>query len=249
MRSYKSFIILVCMSLACGSDSSDGSFTLGDGEGFQSVSGSLASFAVNNDYLYALTNGGLEVFHLSPEGRPSLVSSVEVADDAETVFIYNDYLLFGSSTGMIIMDINSPANPTYVARVSHQTACDPVIARDDVAYLTIRNGSNCTQISQNLLIVYEISEINNPKEIRRINMIDPRGLGIVGDKLLVGEGRIGLKQFDISRADSPVFEIIYPDFEANDVIGLNNSVFILGSRSIEQLEMKDDTLVKISTIK
>ncbi|MEM9897280.1 MAG: hypothetical protein AAF789_13005 [Bacteroidota bacterium] len=243
------YILFLSMFIASCEDNSGDTLAFGDGSGAGAVSGSLASFAIVDDFLYVLTDRGLSVLDIRNE-QPAEITRIQVNTDAETIFRYGESLLLGTPTGLLIYDISNRASPTFVSSVAHQTGCDPVIAKDTLAYVTVRSGFTCNNATPvNTLLVVNIADLQNPKIINEIQMLSPRGLTISGDRLYVGEGDFGLKQFNIGTdATTPDYEAIYSEIATNDVIALENRLVTIGSQGVDQLEIDGDTLRLISSI-
>lgn len=248
-RNLKFEILLISALLfGCGGDDDGGSINIGDGSGATGIGGSLAGFSIVDDFLYLLTVDGLRILDIS-EQTPALVNSVSIVSRAETIFRYGENLLLGTQQGMIIYDISDRSNPIYISEVNHQTACDPVVAKDSVAFITIRSGITCNNIfPADQLIVVDISDLSAPVELKQIQMLSPRGMGIFGDKLFVAEGEFGIKEFDIDSLQDPLFSKIYDDVSANDIIILNENMIITGTDGILQYLILDDGLQFLSRV-
>ncbi|MEM9339432.1 MAG: hypothetical protein AAGA66_11935 [Bacteroidota bacterium] len=238
------FLILSC------DDSGNGSFSLGPGEGVQAISGSTTGFAVVDDYLYTLNGTGLTVFRISSDS-PTKVREITITETAETIFQYQNNLLIGTQGGMLIYNIDSRSNPTFLSSVFHQTACDPVIAKDDIAYVTIRTGLVCNtnRIDLNRLIVVDIEDVEAPVELTSLSMQNPRGLTISGNNLYVCEGKFGLKQFDISDKTNPMIEKSYANIPSNDVIALGSTLIVTSDEGISQFTIRNDELELLSSFR
>ena len=50
-------------------------------------------------------------------------------------------LFIGSQTGMFIYNLSNPDNPVQDGQFNHVRSCDPVIADEKYAYVTLRSGS------------------------------------------------------------------------------------------------------------
>lgn len=156
--------------------------------------GSLARFTVSGNYLYAVDASRLITYSIEQAGNPQQVKASEVGFDIETIFPYKDKLFVGSGEAMYVFSIANPANPVKIGMVSHIRACDPVVAHDSIAYVTVRSGSACGG-SLNALYVYDISNPQNPMEMNMLNMVEPYGLGWHEGYLYVCDGRDGLKVY------------------------------------------------------
>lgn len=242
------FFLLLLIFVSCANDDSGSSFELGDGSGL-SQSGSFSSYTIVDDFLYIIKNNTLITMSISTPENPIIEQSDPISAEAETLFKYENYLLIGTQTGVIIYDISLRSNPMYVSNYTHQTGCDPVIAKNGIAYITVRNGFGCNvQFESNRLIVVDISDVAVPIELEQIEMKNPRGLTIIEDKLLVGEGEFGLVQFDISDPTLPMLEKRYLDLNVNDMITLDSIVLMVNKLEIMQYHLKADSLVFVSRL-
>jgi len=213
------------------------------------VGGSLARFALYDDYLYSIDHSNLHVFDISNLSTPNEVNNVSVGWQIETLFSYTDKLFIGSTTGMIIMDAANPSAPTYLSMYSHMFGCDPVVVKDDFAYVTLRSGSNCQQNGDQLDLV-NISDITNPYVERTFPMENPYGLGIKENTLFLCEGKSGLKVFDIEKPKELNEHLI--DHEhglfAYDVIplpGNRNILLLIGEDGFYQYNFDDPKNLKL----
>jgi hypothetical protein len=98
---------------------------------------------------------------------------------------------------MLIMDASDPASPKPKGAFGHMTMCDPVVAENTTAYVTLRGGNSCGAFS-NQLDVLNIRDMTNPTLIKSYPMSSPYGLGIDGPKLFICEGPNGLRFLDAS---------------------------------------------------
>lgn len=80
--------------------------------------------------------------------------------------------------------------------------CDPVVAKDTVAFATLRSSGPCGGI-QSILAVYDIKDITRPVQKAFYPVNEPYGLGYWNDVLYVCD-RSGLLVFDISQPYKPL---------------------------------------------
>jgi hypothetical protein len=219
------------------------------GGGIAGVGGSLARFALYDNYLYTIDETNLHVFDISNLASPNEVNSVSVGWQIETLFSYTDKLFIGSTTGMIIMDAADPSSPSYLSSYSHFWGCDPVVVKGDYAYVTLRSGSNCQQNGDQLDLV-NISDITNPYVEKTFPMENPYGLGIKENTLFLCEGKSGLKVFDIEIPTELDKHLI--DHERNlfayDVIplpGNRNILLLIGEDGFYQYNFDDPNNLKL----
>ena len=212
---------------------------------------SMARFMLNDRHLHLIAHPWmLKTVDIEKADNMSVVDSTDVPRNMETLFLLGSKMFIGTTTGMLIFDVTDATNPRYVSSYDHITACDPVVANGDYAYVTLRTGTRCTN-GQNLLEVIDISSIENPYLVKSYPMYNPHGLGIDGDLLFVCDGDAGLKIFD----KSDPLDIInnklahYPDFFAFDVIPFEGVLMLIGKDGITQYSYSDPgNIVQISHI-
>lgn len=211
------------------------------------VGGSMARFAVVNDYLYTIDDYNMQVFDISQEDNPSEVGQdINVGVMIETIFPYEDKLFIGAQNGMHIYDNADPANPQHMSTYNHITSCDPVVVEGNTAYVTLRNGTTC-QGFVNQLEVIDIEDPYNPKLVESYAMEHPHGLGIDDGTLFICEGEFGLKVFDATdrKAISENQLAHFEDIHAYDVIPLNGVLMLIGNDGLYQYDYTDPTNIEL----
>lgn len=200
----------------------------GNGSG---IGGSFARFTIYTDYLYTVDNNALNIWNIKNETGIEQVSTKQMGWGIETIFPYEDKLFIGSTTGMFIFDNSDPSNPIQTSQFTHAQACDPVVVQGNRAYVTLRDGTECTG-TNNQLDVLDVSNIYSPKLIKSYSMKHPHGLSIRNNTLFICEGQYGLKVFDASD-DEKINrnELAHlGHINAYDVISLNDeTLFLIGS--------------------
>jgi hypothetical protein len=214
------------------------------------ISGSMARFTVNEDYLYAVQNSNLKVFNVS--NTPGMTAGQDVMLDrmVETIFPYNNKLFLGTTTGMVVYDLTSPATPSYLSSFNHINSCDPVVIEGNYAYVTLRSGTECNGFT-NQLDVVDISSITNPFLIKSYPMFNPHGLGIDNKILFICDGDAGLKIYDATDPQEVTQNQIahFPDIKSIDVIPFGGLLMMIGSDGLYQYDYSNlDSLVLISQI-
>lgn len=211
--------------------------------------GSMARFTINKGYLYALEAGKMQVFSLVNPSEPSGVNEVSVGWDVETIFPTADKLFLGSRSGMYIFDNQAPASPRLLSIYEHVQACDPVVVQDTLAYVTLRDGTEC-QTYTNQLEVISISDPMAPELLAVHPMQHPHGLGIDGDKLFIAEGNYGLKVFDAS----DIYTIgenqlaHYTNVHAFDLIPYQDVVMLIGEDGLYQFDYTDPAELELLSV-
>ncbi|MDR0538571.1 MAG: hypothetical protein LBH04_11120 [Tannerellaceae bacterium] len=231
----------------------------GDGGGNVMVNsgkgGSMARFAAQGDYLYAVTETSLKVFDISSAGSPQYLPGKEqrLTAGAETIFPMDSLLFIGSQSGMYIYSISRPNFPQQISQVSHITSCDPVVASGKYAYVTLNSGAARCWRGEDVLNIYDISDIYAPelKHTER-GFTHPMGLGIDGERLYICDN--GLKVYDISNPLKPAWigDLTHiaglGAIQTYDVIPLASSLLLTGEDGIYQLDCSGEKLSLISKI-
>ncbi|MGB0867678.1 MAG: LVIVD repeat-containing protein, partial [Granulosicoccaceae bacterium] len=151
-----------------------------------STAGSRARMALIGDYLYAISGEDVQLLDISTPASPNFWNRIQLDWDIETLFPYGDYLLVGSETGVHILDNSVPGSPQYLSEFSHARACDPVVAANDIAYVTLNSSRNCwLQTASNQLDVLDLSDMSNPTLIKTYPMQEPTGLAVKDQWLFV----------------------------------------------------------------
>jgi hypothetical protein len=167
--------------------------------------GSLARFIVVSDYLYVVDDRILKTYQLINNGKPILTHSVEIGFNIETIFNFGNKLFIGSQSAMYIYDISAPATPTYESSATHLRACDPVVANQQNAYVTVRSSFNNASAcggNTNALLVYDITNIANPVLLNTVELYNPNGLALYRNTLYVCDGTEGLRIFNLEKSPS-----------------------------------------------
>jgi hypothetical protein len=192
------YTILTLVSLAslCGitSCSKDGYSEMSPSTG---TGGSLARFTIAGNYLYAVDQNALKTYRMNTDGSLNHVSTIVLGADIETIYPYKDKLFIGSREAMYIYKLNNPELPEFEQMASHVRACDPVVAKDNYAYVTVRSGNTCGG-TVNALYIYQVDNLNYPQLLNTYSLQGPYGLGIKDNTLYVCDGAGGLRIFDVS---------------------------------------------------
>ncbi|RYF86912.1 MAG: hypothetical protein EOO00_12845 [Chitinophagaceae bacterium] len=114
------------------------------------------------------------------------------------------------------MKLSTAISPTVLRR------CDPVVAKDSVAYATLRTNGPCGG-TQSILAVYDIRDINNPVQVNTAFVGEPYGLGYADSALYICD-RYSLIIFNISKPYEPQFVNSIPGDSYVDVIPDGNTL-------------------------
>lgn len=179
---------------SCNKDNNMGNGNGVNGSG-SGKGGSLARFTISGNYMYAVDESKLFAYDITNQANPQLVKTSDIGFNIETIFPYEDKLFIGSQDAMYVYSIANPSNPVQIGRASHLRACDPVVASDEVAYVTVRSGSFCGG-NMNALFVYDISDPQLPIERNTLQLLNPYGLGVEGNAVYVCDSNDGLKVYE-----------------------------------------------------
>ena len=235
--------------LTCDATSS---FLSSNSAGAIGTGGSYARFQINRNALYTLDNYRLNVFNISNPVTTFYDKSVYMsqwinAGEFETLFIQKDYLFVGATSGMHIIDAVDEFNPVFISGFSHATGCDPVFVYGHYAYITVKGGSFCGAI-QDQINVIDIAEINNPVLVSTYFVSKPQGLGIRNNAIYVGCGTEGIKIFNNDNPSLLVLENSYSE-PVTDVIPLDSHLIAVGPNKIIQYNYGANfTLQQISVL-
>ncbi|RLD45889.1 MAG: hypothetical protein DRI88_08255 [Bacteroidetes bacterium] len=241
--------LLVILLNNCQKESADiGGGNIGGATG---KGGSMAKFTIANDHLYLINEKQLLVYDINNATNPVEVNKLDVDFGIETVFSLSDKLFIGSINGVYIYDISDPENILYLSHYEHITSCDPVVANDTLAFVTLNSQSACRwQTGDNRLDILDIKNIVYPQLLTSKQMENPKGLGVDGQYLFVCNGDQGVKIFDISNIYQLEQVSGIAGIDAYDVI-LNNNILILVGKdglfqynyeNIDQLELLSNIL-------
>ncbi len=239
--------VLVCVLFACTKSESFGDTNKSPGSG---KGGSMARFTVACGHLYVVDHSSLHVMNISDPADPKFVRTIDVGFGIETIFPYKDYLLIGSTSGMYIYSLANCSNPVYVTQFAHVISCDPVVAEDDYAYVTLRSGGSCrVGMTTNELHILNIQNMSNPVMVQSYTVPEPWGLGIDNKRLFICHGNLGLGVYNVANPNNLVSLYFFPDIKSYDVIPDNSILLVTGPGGIYQYDYSDiSNLVLLSTL-
>jgi hypothetical protein len=212
--------------------------------------GSLSRFALVGNYLYAINNQKLMVYSAADPKNLSLLNTLNVGESIETIFPFQDKLFIASNNGMYMYSLANPIAPIKESFVQHITGCDPVVANETHAYLTIHSGRNCGSNNINVLQVYKLdTNLANPTFKTNIPLSNPIGLGLKDKYLFVCDKVQGLIVFDITNGDLPVEKQIITGETFVDVIVYNGLLICMLENGIAYYDIADiDDIKKLSVL-
>lgn len=214
--------------------------------------GSLAKMITIDHYLYIINRSELMIYNVENPLQPVYQNTVNVGFGIETLFPFGNNLFIGSTTGLYIYDLTNPTSPTLATEspVEHFTACDPVVANDEYAYVTLNSlRQECgNTINTNVLITYDISDIENTIEVNSQLMMGPKGLALSPTHLYVCDENIGVVIFDISETpESPLAVDTLAGFTANDIVLDNSLMMVVCDDGLRQYDISNPSeIVQLS---
>ena len=198
--------------------------------------GSMTRFLIVDNYLYTINFSELVLFQIGGDYRPSPWIKKNTETQAETLFRLNDLLFIGSVNGMLVYSVSDSSDPDYLNRIEHMRSCDPVVADQNYAYVTLRGGTNCfTDINE--LQIIDIQDPLNLSVVGNKDMFNPHGLGIYNHHLIICDGSAGIKIVDVSNATSPKIVNSEPIQFAYDVIVDYPSALVVGDTDLYQFDI------------
>jgi hypothetical protein len=197
------------------------------------ISGSMARFALVNEYLYTVFTYGLNTISLLNPLQPQKVNTLNISWGIETIYPFKDKLFIGSRNGMYIYNLQNPAAPAMSGKFLHANACDPVIADDNTAYVTLHSGTMCNTFT-NQLDVLDVTNIAAPQLIKTYQLTNPKGLGKDGNLLFVCDGTTGVRVYDAANPAALVQFKLLPVEKADDVIVYNGIALIVSPYGLYQ---------------
>jgi len=187
--------------------------------------GSTARFAIMGDYLYTVDDQSLKVYNITTIADPVLKNTVTVGFDIETIYPFKDKLFIGSTSMVYIYAVDDPEHPKRLSTAISPDVirrCDPVVAKDSVAYATLRTNGPCGG-TRSVLVAYDIKDVTNPVQRATYQVAEPYGLGYADAALYVCD-RNGLYVFNIQQAFAPQIVKQINNGWYLDVIPWNNTL-------------------------
>jgi hypothetical protein len=200
--------------------------------------GSMARFAIRQSYLYAVTTNQLLSLSIAQPQQPVLKSTKELPWGIETIYPFKDKLFIGSNSGMFIFSVSNPENPELAGTFSHARVCDPVIADDDYAFVTLRSGTQCQGFT-NQMDVVKIDDIYKPALVKSYPFTNPHGLDKDGNYLFVCDGSAGLKVLDATNVQQISLKKTIALPNTFDVICWNKVAIVSTGEGLYQYDIRD----------
>jgi len=259
---------------AC-TDQSDTNGSSGSGQG---QAGSLATMTILQNELHILHDNKISSFDItSDELSPAEIGESQLSSGtAETLFSFgSEHVFVGTTNGVIIqqhkgIESSDSSRFTHVNTVTHITARDPVVAKDNYAFFTTRDGNEDLASEADVVGLIDIEDMENATVIFRFaDLKEPIGLGWWKEALYVCDANDGLTKFtleEVNLADTnqldrngvPILtdqlgpglvrQELRDFYPCSDVVATKEILILTSSEGINQLRMTDGTLEVISSI-
>ncbi len=210
------------------------------------IGGSMARFALLNNYLYTVTDRELNVFNIAQPANPVFSNTVQIGWRIETIYPFSNTLFIGSQTAMYVYNTSNPAHPSYVSQFTHMTVCDPVIADNNYAYVTLRTGTTCAG-SFNELDILDIQDLQNPTTVNTYQLTNPHGLSKSGNTLFICDGSAGLKVFKTNNVQQLELLQTIKGINTYDVIATNNIALVVAADGLYQYDYTNPAKLKLKS--
>ncbi len=187
------------------------------------VGGSLSRFTIVGNYLYAVDNHFLYSYDISNGANPIKTNTSNINFDIETIYPFNNKLFIGTRTGLYIYSLDTPSIPSKISEARHARSCDPVVANDSIAFVTLKGSSSCGP-AESGLYVHNIKNIFAPQLIKTLPMSNPEGLALNGTTLYICCNNDGLRVVDVSNPANPAVTKTITGGYFKDAIVYNNNL-------------------------
>ncbi len=250
------FALAVCLfTFACSSDSD-----LGLETGDSGVGGSLARFVVVGNFLYVVDNEHIKTINVENPADPTLVDEQTIAEGVESIFRLGNKLFIGSSTGLFLYTFGADGIPKREGEFLYEQfnfgiyPCDPVVANDSFAYVTLNSAIEVEACRRNVveqvrvLNIFNVTNIQQPELVAQYDMSNPQGVGLDGNLLFLCEQEFGLKVYDVSNPADIQLIAHLEDFSAHDVIPLDGLLLVVGPDNVYQVDYSDLGNIRVISI-
>jgi len=244
MKKFRIYVLpaVITITLAACSYSDKGD----NGGDYTGKGGSTARFTIKGDYLYTVDQSSLHTISLADIEHPQKVSDKALGFYTETIYPYGNSLLLGTETGMFVLALDDPANPAQTTYFQHIRSCDPVVAQNGYAYITLNTANQRCYNGMNELQILNINNLNTPVLVKSISMAAPLGLDINNDTLYVCDQ--GIRVFSVSDKNYPDELTYYSGIQAQDVIYQQGRLIVTATEGLFQLQQNSEGLKIISII-
>jgi len=215
------------------------------------VTGSTSKYAIVNNYLYTLTSSEIKAIDITQPETPKTATSTNVAWGLETIFPFKNNLFIGTQTGMYIFGLSTPEKPNQLSLFAHARLCDPVIADDKYAFVTLHSNNNSSNGfftcvgNLNQLDIIDITDLTKSKWLKSYNLTKPYGLSKDGNLLFICDSEAGLKVFDAADPLNLKTTKTFAIGTTSDVIALNGIAYVTTSNGLYQYSYKSSNDISL----
>lgn len=211
------------------------------------ISGKYNTMKVIGDFIYAVTDAELVTIDISDPENPNEIDRQELGETIENLYETENVLFIGSEFDMHIFTINENGIPELQSSTQHIEwggtqigVCDPVVAQEDIAYVTISSqapsGDPCGGwIEIDELRVYDVHSLSSPELVETISMSAPQGLSVDGDLLFVTNLNSSTIVYELDHQGG-LNQVNTIDGGAHDVIAVDGKVLIVSTTEINQYD-------------
>jgi hypothetical protein len=214
------------------------------GSGGTGTGGSMARFTIVGNYLYLADHYNLNVYKITNGAAPIFIKTLFVGNNVETLYPYNNQLFIGSQFGMYIYSLADPENPSKLGQATHVRACDPVVAKDSFAFVTLKGNTPCGSTT-NALYTYNIKNMMSPISLDTLALPTPAGLGYKDTTLFVCCESSGLAIINIKDPKNPSVKKYINSNSFYDVIPLGNTLVCMVKTGIDLYDISDVNNVQL----
>lgn len=263
------FSLVTFLLLSCGGEDRYGTTPVGD-PSQDGINSSYTAVVAVEDRLYYVDSDELFTADITNPDAITVMDKQRVGENLETVFFTNGLLFIGSGPALYIYALDSLGMPSKYSETSYSNfdgevyPCDPVVADDDYAYVTLSSVQTaavqitwffslpilaCTrEVEINQLMIYDISDLQQPILESTLDLNNPKGLAIEDDILFVCDGDAGLKVIDVSDRRQPVIIEEMTDIHTYDVIAKDSLLVVTGPSEIAQYDYSDLSDIELLSI-
>lgn len=189
------------------------------------VAGSLSRFAVAGDYLYCIDYSEVMAFDIEQPSRPQLKGRTTINWEIETLFPHGSTLFVGGQRGVYLVDISEGDSPRMISEFEHGRGCDPVVVEGDRAYVTLRSGTRCGEVEDQLHIL-DVSNLYQPRLLKSVDVNGPFGLAVQDGIVYLCDGNAGLKVIDAREPATARIIHEISDIAPHDAIALGGQLVV-----------------------
>lgn len=253
----KNLFVVAIFALLFGAscDSNSSVFGTSD-EG--AISGKYRTILVVDNFMYAVNDSELITFDITDNENPAELDKKDVGVDIENIYHSEGNLFIGSKSHLHIYAIASNGVPTKKSDTEYVqfnnddvTPCDPVVASQDMAYVTLsstwwNDEDPCgSAIDINELRVYDVSNLENPLLVETTEMNSPKGLSIDGDYLFVSNGDQGFTVYEVDHKGNTTRINQELGFTSYDLIAKDGKLLVVSTEEIRQYDYTDINDIKL----